>query len=264
MKSFFVLVALSLVSISSFSQINKSIEKKNEWHIRVSPHFWFVNLKGEIIRPPVPVFPSHPIEPAPKHDIDVTFGELKSSIKFAFMGSGQYVQNRFITRFNIISLVLEADFLTPYEIVLQSSKGRWEYLSGDIGFGYDVLNKPKANLFVLGGLKFVYMYIGLETNVLGHFYVEGERSKWFTDMVIGTYFRYKPLKRVELNAYGDIGVFIGNEITSQLIVEANYFITPWFYVAGGYRYWFINLPKEEAIYNGQIMGSVLKIGFQIH
>ena len=180
------------------------------------------------------------------------------------MGSGQYIQNRFITRFNITSLILEADFLTPYDIILQDVKGRFEYFAGDIGFGYDVLNKSNVNLFVLGGFKFIYMYIGLKTTVLGSYPIEGERSKWFTDTMIGIYIRYRPTKRLELNGYGDIGFILGDEVTAQLIGEANFFITPWFYVAGGYRYWYLNVPKEEAIYNGQITGSVVKIGFQIH
>ncbi len=264
MKSVIILLFLAFVSTNSYSQVNKPIEEKKEWFIRISPHFWFVHLEGEIVRPPFPVFPVNPIEPEPKHEIDVSFGELKSSIKFAFMGSGQYIQNRFITRFNVTSLILEADFLTPYDTVFQDVKGRWEYFSGDVGFGYDILNKPNVNLFILGGFKFIYMYIGLKTTVLGMYPIEGERSKWFTDTVIGGYFRYRPNKRLELTGYGDVGFLIGNEITSQVILEANLFITSWFYVAGGYRYWYVNMSKEEAIYNGQITGSVVKIGFQIH
>lgn len=264
LKSFTIFLVLAFVSLNSFGQINMPEENKDEWYIRISPHFWFVHLKGEIVGPPIPVIPVNPIEPEPKHEIDVTFGELKGSIKFAFMGSGQYVQNRIITRFNVTSLILEADFLTPYDIVLQDVKGRFEYFSGDIGFGYDVLNRPKVSLFVIGGFKFIYMHIGLKTTVLGMYPIEGERSKWFTDNVIGAYFRYRPIKRLELTAYGDIGFLIGKEITSQVIIEANFFITPWFYVAGGYRYWYVNVPKDEAIYNGQITGSVVKIGFQIH
>lgn len=264
LRSVLFFLVLVIISTNSFSQINKPEEKKGDWFVRISPHFWFIHLKGEIFRPPVPVVPVQPIEPEPKHEIDVTFGELKSTIKFAFMGSGQYVQNRFITRFNVTSLILEADFLTPYDIVFQDVKGRLEYFSGDIEFGYDVLNRPNFNLFVLGGLKFIYMDIGLKTNVLGSFPVEGERSRWLTDPIIGTYFRYQPKKWLELYVYGDIGFLLGESITSQFIGEANFFLTKWFFVSGGYRLWYVKAPKEDAIYNGRISGSVVKIGFQIH
>lgn len=264
MRSFFIFFVISLLPLNSFSQINKPEENKREWYIRISPHFWFINLKGEIIRPPVPLVPTQPIETEPTHEIDISFGELKGSIIFAFMGSGQYIQNRFITRFNVTSLILEGDFITTFDLVLQDVKGRLEYFAGDIGTGYDVLNKPKLNIYLLGGFKFVYMYIGIEASAVGKIPIEGIRDRWFVDPVIGTYVRYRPAKWLEINGYGDIGFFLGDEITSQIIAEANFFLTPWFYVAGGYRYWYLNVPKDEAIYNGQITGSVVKIGFQIH
>lgn len=264
MKSVVIFLVLAFVSVDSYSQINKPKEKKSEWHIRISPHFWFINLKGQIIRPPVPVFPSQPIEPPAKREIDISFGELKSSIKFAFMGSGQYVQNRFLTRFNVISFILEGEVITPLDLILQDTHLRFAYLSGDAGFGYDVINKPNLNLFALAGLKFVYMDIDVKSNVLGRFPVEGARDRWFMDPVIGTYFIYKPYKWMEFNAYGDLGLIFGDQVTAQFISEVDFFLTKWFYLSAGYRIWFLEVPKTQAIYNGSIFGSVVKIGFQIH
>lgn len=264
MRVIFILFVVAFVSLNSFGQINKPQEKKSEWYIRISPHFWFINLKGEIERPPVPLVPTQPIESEPNKEIEVSFGELKGSIKFAFMGSGQYIQNRFLTRFNITSLILEGDFITTFDLILQDVKGRLEYFAGDVGMGYDVLENPKLNVFLVGGFKYVYMYIGVEASAIGKMPIEEIRDRWFVDPVVGTYVRYRPLKWLELNGYGDIGFFSGDKITSQVIVEANFFITPWFYMAGGYRYWYLHVPKEEAIYNGRISGSVVKIGFQIH
>ena len=264
MRTFIIFSVFVFLSGNSYSQINNRDEKKSEWFVRISPHFWFINLKGEIIRPPSPLTPSNPLETEPGREIDINFGELKSSIKFAFMGSGQYIQNRFITRFNITSLILEGDYLTSFDFVLQDVKGRLEYLSGDIGFVYDILSKPRLNLFIIGGVKFVHMNIGIEFNAIGQFPVEGARERWYLDPVIGAYLRYRPLKRLELNAYADAGFFLGDQFTSQAIGEINYFIAKWFYISGGYRYWYVKAPKEEAIYNGRISGLVVKIGFQIH
>jgi hypothetical protein len=264
LRSFIIFLVLVFLAGNSYSQINKPEEKKSEWFVRISPHFWFLNLKGEIIRPPSPPIPNNPIETEPRREIDISFGELKSSIKFAFMGSGQYTQNRFITRFDITSLILEGDYLTSLDTVFQDVKGRYEHLSGDIGFGYDILSKPKLNLFLIGGLKIVYMNIGVEFSALGQFPVGGARERWYLDPVIGAQLRYRPIKKLELNAYADVGFFLGDKITSQAIAEVNFFIAQWFYLSGGYRFWYFKVAKEEAIYNGRISGSVIKIGFQIH
>lgn len=239
-------------------------ENKDEWYIRISPHFWFINIKGEIVRPPYPAVPGNPIEPEPKKEIDINFAELKGSIKFAFMGSGQYTQNRFFTRFNVVSLVLAGEVITPLNLIIQDAFLRFEYLSGDISLGYDVLKKPKVNLYVLGGLKFIYFDISAETNLLGKFPIEGAREKFLVDPVIGAYLRYRPMKWLELNGYSDFGLVVGNDVSAQFMGGANFFITQWFYIAGGYRFWYLKVPKEEAIFNGHIRGSMVKIGFQLH
>jgi hypothetical protein len=61
-----------------------------------------------------------------------------------------------------------------------------------------------------------------------------------------------------------LGLIIGSDTSAQFFTEANFFIPHWFYLSVGYRYWYLQVPKVEAIYNGSISGAVVKIGFQIH
>jgi len=72
---------------------------------------------------------------------------------------------------------------------------------------------------------------------------------------------YSPLERTELKLFADIGAFT-NALSSQIISELNYYVSNTFYFSAGYRFWYIKVPAEQAIYNGSIRGWVVRLGFQ--
>lgn len=233
----------------------------NDWNFRVSPYFWFVGLKGEIIRPPAPINPVEP--PPPQYDIDVGFKDIRNSIKFALMLAGQYRGDRIVAQFNFSSLILESEAITPLELLLQDNIINLSYFGGDLEVGYRVVRNPKFEVDALAGLKFFYFGIDVSTNVAGSVEVEGARERGWIDPTLAVNIRYYPIRKVSLIGYGDLGIpGIGSDFSSQFITMVQYHFTKTFFTSLGYRSYFLNIPEDEAIFNGQIQGWIARLGFQ--
>ena len=233
----------------------------NDWNFRVSPYFWFIGLKGEINRPPTPVKPVEP--PPPKYEIDIGFRDIQNSIKFALMLAGQYRGDRVVAQFNFSSLILESEAITPAELLLQDNIIRLSYFGGDLEVGYRVIKNRKFELDALVGLKFFYFGIDLSTNIVGSVEVEGSRGRGWIDPVVGVNLRYNPHRKISFIGYGDVCIpGVGSDFASQFISVAQYHFTPTFYTSLGYRSYFLNIPEDEAIFNGQLNGWIMRIGFQ--
>ena len=233
----------------------------SDWNFRISPYFWYIGFKGTLYRPPQPV--QMPQPPPPKYEIDVSFKDIRHSIKFALMLAGQYKSKHIVTQFNFTSLILESEAITPLELVLQDNIVNLTYIAGDLGIGYRVIKNPKFEFDALLGIKYVFFKIGLQTNVVGIGQIEGERQKFWFDPVIGANLRYRPHRKIEFISYADIGpAFPDNLNTYQAMIGANYLFTKTFMIMLGYRIYHVDFPKEEAIFNGSVHGWIMKIGFQ--
>ena len=157
-------------------------------------------------------------------------------------------------------LVKERPFL---EKALADNIINLTYIAGDLGIGYRVIKNPKFEFDALLGIKYVFFKIGLKTNVVGIGQIEGERHKFWFDPVIGANLKYRPHRKIEFMGYADIGpAFPDNVNTSQAMIGVNYLFTKTFMISLGYRTYHLDFPKEEAIFNGNIKGWIMKIGFQ--
>ena len=99
-------------------------------------------------------------------------------------------------------------------------------------------------------------------NILGIKDIDGERNWFLVDPVFGYKFRYRPVRKIELMAYGDIGFILGDELTYQLFGGITYKFTKTFHTSIIYRYWGLDVPAGEAIYVGNVKGWMLRLGFQ--
>lgn len=233
----------------------------NNWNYRISPYFWYVGFRGTIYKPPVPTLA--PIPPPPKYEIDVGFKDIKNSIKFALMLAGQYRNGHFVAQFNSASLILESEAITPWELVLQNNIIKLNYSSGDLGIGYRIIKHPKFEFDALAVAKFIYFKIGLSTKLGGSIPIEGQRANFWMDPAVGTNIKYIPHRKIEFYAYGDIGsTLLNNSLSYQFIGTANYLFTKTFHISLGYRWYTLEFPKDEAIFNGKVNGWLMKIGFQ--
>ncbi len=228
---------------------------------RISPYFWYIGLKGTIYKPPQPTNFPEPVPP--KFDIDVGFKDIKNSIKFAWMMSGHYRGEDVVVQFNMSTLTLESEAITPLELVLTDNIVRFTHVAGDLGVGYRIVRNPRIQVDGLLGLKFVYFKIGLNTNVAGE-EVEGSRARAWYEPVVGVNVLYRPMRKIELVGYADYGgkVF-NNNITYQAAALFNFHFTRTFFLSLGYRTYYVDFTTEEdVIYSGNLKGWIMKIGFE--
>ena len=121
----------------------------------------------------------------------------------------------------------------------------------------------KFELDALAGLKFFYFGIDVSTKVGGSIPVEGARSRGWMDPTLAVNIRYNPHKKLSFVGYGDIGITgIGSDFSSQFITMVQYHFTKTFFTSLGYRSYFLNIPEDEAIFNGQLQGWIVRLGFQ--
>ena len=259
---FFLVVSFFLSGTHSFALEKQGIDSTwNNWNFRISPYFWYIGLKGTIYRPPSPV--QMPIPPPPKFEIDVSFKDIRHSIKFALMLAGQYRNKHIVTQFNFSSLVLESEAITPLELLLQDNIINLTFLAGDIGIGYRIIKNPKLEFDALLGIKFMYFGIGLKTKLAGIVPIEGERDNLWIDPVIGINFKYRPHHKIEFNSHADFGPPYPDNINSyQAMLGTSYLFTKTFLISVGYRIYHVDFPKDEAIFIGDIKGWMMRIDFQ--
>lgn len=254
-----------LLFITVLNTYGKNIQSKdstwNEWQFRISPYFWLIGFKGTIYRPPQPT--QLPIPPPPKHEIDVSFQDIRHSIKFAAMLAGRYRGKHIITQFNFASLILESEAITPFELILQDIILKLIYFSGDLAVGYRFIRTNKFELDGLVGLKFIYFKIGGRSKVLGKIPLEGERDHLWMDPVLGVNILYRPHKRIELGGYADYGgPLTGSRVSYQAVTGGTYHVSRLFHISLGYRIWGVEHGVQEAIFNGHVKGWLVRFGFQ--
>ena len=179
------------------------------------------------------------------------------------MAAGEYRHKRFVTQFNVASVILDGEAISPLDYILQDVYLRFAYVSGDLTAGHHFIMNDKLEIAGMAGLKYIYFNIKGSTSLVGKVDFEGERNFLWLDPVFATRIKYKPHKRIELAMYSDIGGFIlGNELNYQFIGSANYIVSKWFLVSLGYRLWGLKVEEDEALYNGRIKGFVVRLGFQ--
>ncbi len=241
-----------------------------DWNFRVAPYVWLLGIKGQLgVRPSpgqLPYLPPLAVQ-LPNgysiYDIDLNFKEVRNSLKFAIMLAGQYKHERFITQLNISSLVLESNAIAPFDYVFKDNTLRLAYVGGDLGAGYRVVRNKRLEFDLLLGLKFVYFKVGLTTKIAGTIPLSGIVSNWWVDPVVGANFVYRPHKRIELVAIGDIGPTLLNEqFTYQFATNVNFIISRHLIVSAGYRNYYVESPIKEAIFTGTLSGMVVKFGVQ--
>ena len=257
-------VFLLLLSVSSAfgqSQMETDSIQWNNWSFRLSPYIWAIGFEGELYRPPQPG--NFPEPTPPKYEIDVGFRDIRNSIKFIMMLGGQYRGERWVAQFNSSALIIESEAITPLDLLLQDNVVRLTYFGGDLEAGYRVLKNPKFEIDALLGLKFIYFGVDLASAVGGDVDVEGARDKGWIDPVLGANFRYNPIRKFSLVGYADLGIPVfGTDRSFQFIGMAQYHFTKTFYTSIGYRHYDIQIPEDEAIFNGSLKGFILHLGFQ--
>ncbi len=183
-------------------------------------------------------------------------------LKFAFLLNAEYQNNRFVAALNNTSFVLGGDAITPFDYVLNGMEYQLTTVMSEFILGYKIIQKPHFDWEGYAGLKLVYFDIRAGGNVF-KLTLEGERNYTWLDPIIATKLRYRPWRKFEFVFYGDYGpVRNQDQLTSQFYINLNYDITKWLYIAPGYRYWWFQVAREDAIFIGSFNGAYVRLGFE--
>ena len=219
-------------------------------------------FEGTIYKPPVPSNLPH-IEPPPEYDIDISSQEVAAHLKFAIMAAGEYCHNRFVTQFNIASVILDGEAVTPIDLIVQNVYLHFGYVSSDLTAGHHFIFNDKLEIAGMGGFKYIHFDLKGSASLLGKVEFEGERNFLWMEPIFATRIKYRPHKRIEIATYSDIGGFLfSDEMSWQVIGTANYIVSKWFLFSLGYRVWGVKVNPDEALYNGRMKGMVIRVGFQ--
>lgn len=263
-RYFFFLVIASIINKVNAQHVNDSIidsNLNNNWDFRISPYFWFVGLKGELLRPPEPSnLPEY--ESKPGYKVDIGFSDLSSSLKFFLMLSTKYKNENFVFSAGITSLILEGEAVTPNELISEGIDYNFTYLTSEISGGYRIIKTEKVNLEGLLGVRLLYTKIVASSNILATDFSDNRSVFWY-DALVGVQFKYMPTERLEFSLYGDFGP-VRKVSSYQVFAQGSYFFTKVFSLSLGYRNYFINSEddQEDTIYTGKLYGPFLRFGFQ--
>ncbi len=231
-----------------------------DYKLQISPFFWLLGIKGEIIAPPIPSILPEP--PPPRYDVDIGFADVITNLKFFIMLSTEFKSENFVAAASITSLILQGEAITPVQVITEEIEYRFSYLSGELTGGYRFIKKEKLNLDISVGLRILNTRIEAVTDI-ADIEFEGERSLFWYDPILAGKLRYIPWPKLEFEAYTDFGPI--RQINSyQFYTEGTYHFTPTFNMALGFRNYYVNTEAEEktTIYRGRIYGPYLRFGFQ--
>lgn len=242
------------------AQKNDSTVTNQNWNFRVGPYYWFIGINATIERPPVPA--TLPQE-KPGFELSIPYNEVHNSLKFAFLINTDYHKNRWLGVLNATSFILEGDAITPKEIVIRNSNYRLAMAFGEALAGYEIISKPRFKLQGFLGAKVIYNKIEARATYGIKQEFHGEREGFWVEPVMAMRLKYLPHHRIECSAYLDYGPLRSQEeLTNQFMVNVNFLLNKWLYVAPGYRYWLFRVNKDQAIFNGQMYGFFVRVGGQ--
>jgi len=125
---FLVVVLMMALLVGTSAQVEAQGRFKydstwSQWNIRFAPYIWLIGIEGEIDRPPpivqLPDYPPVPVHPIESYGIDIGFKDFRNSLKFAFMLSGQFKKEWFVTQFNVSSFIIEGEAITPLDYLAE-------------------------------------------------------------------------------------------------------------------------------------------------
>ena len=248
-----------LISPSVSAQVDSlKIAEFNDWNFKISPFLWYVGINGTIKSPPSPS--QLPEFTPPEFDIDISFRELRNSLKFFIMIAGEYNNDRLVVLFGNTTMILEGEAVTPLDLLLQDVNYRFTYAASELSGGYRLIYHDKIDLDVLLGLRMVYTAIKASSRVIGTTFT-GERDVFWYDPILGFRFTYIPHYRLMLGAYVDFGP-IRSIDSYQVFGQAQYLFSRVFSLSLGYRQYFVNTRNDDSVFKGSMYGPYLKFGFR--
>ncbi len=222
----------------------------DEWEIQFSPYFWLAGLHGR-----GGVF-------GRTADVDMSFGDVFGSLKFALMGVLQARKGRFVSLTDMEYVSIREDRATPGPFFSSVDAGFKTFIfDQEVGYRlYDDSDRG-ASVDVLGGIRVWHVGTDLDfgAGILPAQQIQDSRT--WVDGILELRGKAAVSEKVFVTGKFDLGGG-GSNFTWQFFGGAGYNIKPNIALIGGYRVLDVNYNKDNFIYDMNQRGPIIGLGFR--
>lgn len=224
---------------------------KDGWEVMVVPYLWASGMKADISTPQ-----------GEGIDIDQSFTDILSDIKFTFMGALQARRGRFVTVHDIIFLNMESTEDGNIGPGLVEAEADMRVLTTTHLAGYRVVDKGPLFVDLMAGARMTSIKADLDLS--GPFQtIERGSSKTKVGPVIASRFRVPFGERWGLELYGDLGGFgVTSDLSWQLLGTVQYEISDHWRLGAGWRHFSAEQEKDGFKIDLAMTGPFLAFGYR--
>ena len=250
-------LAPAAASIASLDAVAHSDEQEaanpgnDGWEVLVVPYLWASDMKADISTPQ-----------GEGVDIDQSFTEILSDIKFTFMGPLQARRGRFVTVQDLIFLSMESKDEGDIGPGLVEAEVDMRVITTTHLAGYRVVDKGPLFLDLMGGARIVSIKADLDLS--GPLQtVERDSSATQVGPVIASRFRVPFSEKWALELYGDLGGFgVTSDLSWQLLGTVQYEVSDHWLLGGGWRHFSAEQDKNGFKIDMTMSGPFLAFGYR--
>lgn len=250
-------LAPAAASIASLDAVANSDEPEaantgnDGWEVMVVPYLWASGMKADISTPQ-----------GEGVDIDQSFTEILSDIKFTFMGALQARRGRFVTVQDLIFLSMESKDEGDIGPGLVEAEVDMRVITTTHLAGYRVVDKGPLFLDLMGGARIISIKADLDLS--GPLQtVERDSSATKVGPVIASRFRVPFSEKWGLELYGDLGGFgVTSDLSWQLLGTIQYEVSDHWLLGGGWRHFSAEQDKNGFKIDMTMSGPFLAFGYR--
>ena len=289
MKTFFTLVLIFTLTISSFAQLSSlslksgntkssslksdklslfnnsdiAAKKKRDYTFSANLYVWALSLDGSVALPVEN--PNVPLTQTPVLDVKLKFSDALKYLKFAFMFSGSLTYKNSSLLYDIVYAKLKFDGTVPLQSGYIYGVITSEQFLGDFALGYVFpLKNKKVRLTGYAGTRISSLNNKMDLYYVNYNFFETEKSKTWVDPIIGASTRFDIAKRWLVYIRSDIGGFgVSSKFTVTALGSIGYKFTPQWNTTLGFKYLYTDYDKDNYLWKTSSYGLLLSLGYTL-
>lgn len=222
----------------------------DKWQFQFSPYFWLASLHG-----------TGGVGNRTAQ-VDMSFGDIFSSLKFALMGVFEARKGRFVMLTDMEYVSIEDDTATPGPL-FSNVKAGFKTFIFDPEVGYRLYDDPAkgASIDVLGGIRVWHVSTDLNfgAGILPATQIDGSRN--WVDAIVGLRGKTAVSEKMFISGKFDLGGG-GSKFSWQLFAGGGYNIKSNIALIAGYRVLDVNYNKNNFVYDMNQRGPIMGLGFK--
>ena len=250
-------LALTATSIASLEAIASSVEPKaanagkDGWEVMAVPYVWASGMKADISTPQ-----------GEGVDIDQSFTDILSDLKFTFMGTLLARRGRFVTVHDLIFLSMESKEDGDIGPGLVEAEVDLRVITTTHLAGYRLVDKGPLFLDLMAGARIASIKADLDLS--GPLQtVERDSSATRIGPAIASRFRMPLGESWGFELYGDLGGFgVTSDLSWQLLGTVQYAVSDHWLLGAGWRHFHAKQDKDRFKIDMTMSGPFLAAAYR--